>query len=140
MGWTEGLIRVFYISLICFYFLLMTFRLSWWLWEACKFHFHQPVFKKGKIGRPKGQIKLEWIHEVECSFCMNCLDLSLASLKIRKVWISRFLRSVLKFIYSEKATTFCEIFALLLPETTKDKSKVKISQNCVPSQNIWTLK
>ena len=37
----------------------------------------------------------------------------------------------LKFIYSEKATKFCEIFTLLLTGTTQDKSKVKISQNFV---------
>ena len=38
---------------------------------------------------------------------------------------------LLKFIYSEKATKFCEIFTLLLTGTTQDKSKVKISQNFV---------
>ena len=37
----------------------------------------------------------------------------------------------LKFIYSEKATKFCEIFTLLFTGTTQDKSKVKISQNFV---------
>ena len=37
----------------------------------------------------------------------------------------------LKFIYSEKATKFCEIFTLLLSVCTVDKSKVKISQNFV---------
>ena len=36
-----------------------------------------------------------------------------------------------KFIYSEKATKFCEIFTLLLTGTTYDKSKVEISQNFV---------
>ena len=36
----------------------------------------------------------------------------------------------LKFIYSEKASKFCEIFTLLLTGTTY-KSKVKISQNSV---------
>ena len=36
---------------------------------------------------------------------------------------------VVKFIYSEKATKFCDIFTLLLTCTTKDKSKVKILQN-----------
>ena len=35
----------------------------------------------------------------------------------------------LKFIYSENGTKFCKMFALLLTGTTKDKSKVKISQN-----------
>ena len=37
----------------------------------------------------------------------------------------------LKFIYSEKATEFCEIFTLLLTVCTVVKSKVKISQNFV---------
>ena len=36
---------------------------------------------------------------------------------------------LLKFIYSEKATEFSEIFTLLLTGTTWDKSKVKILQN-----------
>ena len=35
---------------------------------------------------------------------------------------------VVKFIYSERATKFCEIFTLLLTGTTKDKSKVNISK------------
>ena len=42
----------------------------------------------------------------------------------------------LKFIYSEKATTFCEIFLLLLTAVHTVKSKGKILW---PSQNIWTL-
>ena len=37
----------------------------------------------------------------------------------------------LKFIYSEKATTFCEIFILLLSNVVPVKSKVNISQNFV---------
>ena len=39
--------------------------------------------------------------------------------------------SKIKFIYSEKATKFCEIFTLLLTVCTVVKSKVKISQNFV---------
>ena len=39
--------------------------------------------------------------------------------------------SVIKFIYSEKATKFCEIFTLLLSYAVPVKSKVKISQNFV---------
>ena len=35
------------------------------------------------------------------------------------------------FIYSEKATKFCKISTLLLTGTTKDKSKLEISQNFV---------
>ena len=39
---------------------------------------------------------------------------------------------VVKFIYSEKATKFCEISTVDLTVTTQDKSKVVISQNfCV---------
>ena len=37
----------------------------------------------------------------------------------------------LPFIYSEKATKFCEIFTLLLTVCTVVKSEVKISQNFV---------
>ena len=38
---------------------------------------------------------------------------------------------LLKFVYSEKATKFCEIFPLLLSTVHTDKSKVEISQNFV---------
>ena len=38
---------------------------------------------------------------------------------------------LLKFIYSEKATKFCEIFTLLLSYVVSVKSKVKISQKFV---------
>ena len=37
----------------------------------------------------------------------------------------------IKFIYYEKAATFCEIFTLLFTGTTQDKRKVKISKNFV---------
>ena len=40
-------------------------------------------------------------------------------------------QDALKFIYSEKATQFCEIFTLLLTVCTVVKSKVKSSQNFV---------
>ena len=39
--------------------------------------------------------------------------------------------AMLKFIYSEKAIKFCEIFTLLLSYVMPVKSKVKISQNIV---------
>ena len=39
--------------------------------------------------------------------------------------------TLLKFIYSGKATNFCEIFTLLLSYVVPVKSKVKISQNFV---------
>ena len=38
---------------------------------------------------------------------------------------------MVKFIYSERATKFCEISTLLLPVCTIVKSKVEISQNFV---------
>ena len=38
---------------------------------------------------------------------------------------------LLKFIFSEKATKFCEIFTLFLTVCTVVKSKLKISQNFV---------
>ena len=48
--------------------------------------------------------------------------------KMTKIRIFHFL---LKFIYSEKATKFCEIFTLLLTTVHIVKSKVKILQNFV---------
>ena len=39
--------------------------------------------------------------------------------------------NLLKFVYFEKATKFCEISTLLLTTVNTDKSKVEISQNCV---------
>ena len=41
------------------------------------------------------------------------------------------LQGKLKFVYSEKATKFCEIFTLLLSYVVQVKSKVNISQNIV---------
>ena len=38
---------------------------------------------------------------------------------------------LIKFVYSEKATKFCEISTLLLSTVHTDKSKVEISQNFV---------
>ena len=38
---------------------------------------------------------------------------------------------IVKLIHSEKGTKFCEISTLFLTGTTKDKSKVEISQNFV---------
>ena len=42
----------------------------------------------------------------------------------------------LKFVYSEKATKFCEILTLLLSYVVLVKSKVKISQNFVAYMNF----
>ena len=45
-----------------------------------------------------------------------------------------------KFIYSEKATTFCEIFNLLLTVCTVVKSKVKFLQNFVALSEYMNFK
>ena len=47
---------------------------------------------------------------------------------------------MLKFIYFEKVTKFCETFTLLLTGTTQDKSKVKISQNFVAFSEYMNFK
>ena len=46
----------------------------------------------------------------------------------------------LKFIYSEKAKNFCEIFTLLLSYVVPVKSKVKISQNFVAFSEYMNFK
>ena len=48
--------------------------------------------------------------------------------------------NLLKFIYSEKATKFFEIFALLLTVFTVAKSKVKILQNSVAFSEYMNFK
>ena len=47
---------------------------------------------------------------------------------------------VLKFIYSEEATKFCEIFTLLLSVCIVDKSKVEILQNFVAFSEYTNFK
>ena len=54
--------------------------------------------------------------------------------------LSRFYSDLIKFIYSEKATKFCEIFTLLLTVCTVVKSKVKISQNFVAFSEYMNFK
>ena len=49
-----------------------------------------------------------------------------------QIWINMFwVNSHLKFIYSEKATKFCEISTLILSYVVPVKSKVEILQNFV---------
>ena len=48
--------------------------------------------------------------------------------------------TILKFIYSEKATKFCEIFTLLWTTVHTVKSKVKISQNFVAFSEYMNFK
>ena len=53
---------------------------------------------------------------------------------------NQFLTKAVKFIYSEKATQFCEIFLLLLTVYTVVKSKAKISQNFVAFSEYMKFK
>ena len=57
---------------------------------------------------------------------MKKSKLEILSLQFVEEFINR-----LKFIYSEKATKFCEIFTLLLSYVVPVKSKVEILQNFV---------
>ena len=45
------------------------------------------------------------------------------------IWNNFWFIILVKFMYSEKATQFCEIFPLLLSFVVPVRSKVKISQN-----------
>ena len=47
---------------------------------------------------------------------------------------------ILKFVYSEKASKFCEIFPLLLSTVQTNKSKRKISQNFVTFSGYMNFK
>ena len=63
-------------------------------------------------------------------------DGHLESTEMCKNSISNFFHAIpsfvfVKFIYSEEATKFCEIFTLLLSNVVPVKSKVKILQNFV---------
>ena len=50
------------------------------------------------------------------------------------------INTMIKFVYSEKATKFCEIFTLLLSTVHTDKSKVKISQKYVAFSEYMNFK
>ena len=54
--------------------------------------------------------------------------------------LTRVEAKALKFIYSEKATKFCEIFPLLLTTVHTVKSEGKISQNFVAFSEYMNFK
>ena len=74
-------------------------------------------------------ITLQSTEEGNYFWNMNQIDLSFHGILIRKPCPSG--TKVIKFVYSEKATIFCEISTLLLSTIHTDKSKVEISQNFV---------
>ena len=59
------------------------------------------------------------------------MDSAISSISIEQVILIfvKYLVKTNKFVYSEKATKFCEIFTLLLTTVHTTKSKVKISQH-----------
>ena len=66
-----------------------------------------------------------WLHYV------NFLPISWKTSNYVFSSLLRVQQFLLKFIYSEKATKFCEIFTLLLTVCTVVKNKAKISQSFV---------
>ena len=79
-----------------------------------------PESGEGKVrGWQKEPLSIMW--------CLNSF-VAESSSQSRLIYAST---SQIKFIYSEKATKFCEIFPLLLTVCTVVKSKGKISQNFV---------
>ena len=86
------------------------------------------------IGEPSSYLKQQNLSSRATEVLMkkNISDINPISFKVT-IALKKFLRNTqsLKFIYSEKATKFCEIFTLLLSYVVPVKSKVKISQNLV---------
>ena len=88
------------------------------MFTALKEESHFSKYEKIKAAYPLRFLSLTLVNTKSRLQCSNCLF----------IWTWT---NPLKFIYSEKATKFCEIFTSLLTGTTLDKSKVKISQNFV---------
>ena len=68
-------------------------------------------------------------------FCMKLWSYR----KRQQFHFSRFFQYV-KFIYSDKATKFCEISTVDLTVTTQDKSTMEISQKCVAFSEYMNFK
>ena len=99
-------------------------------------------FQRGLVdaGEPVGVIAAQSVGEPSTQMTLNTFHFAGRGDMNVTLGIPRY---VIKFIYSEKVTKFCEIFTLLCPIYRRYlvplKSKVKIFQNFVPSQNIWSL-
>ena len=76
-------------------------------------------FENVKMSQPKAEVSMKE------SWLVSAKD------SASSVWTSLEWRKFLKFIYSEKATRFCEISILLLTVCTVVKSKLEISQKFV---------
>ena len=79
-----------------------------------------------------GDVKKLCVFKTLLTMPSNVLSLHFPAHNLNFHWKWRDKKSkFLKFIYSEKATKFCEIFTLLLSYVLPVKSKVKILQNFV---------
>ena len=74
----------------------------------------------------------------ECKFKDLSNNIGILAIQVVLCQINIFCHQ-LKFIYSEKATKFCEISAIDLTITTWIKFTMEILQKFVPSQTMWTL-
>ena len=72
------------------------------------------------------------------AICISLLGhLYFLAIEAHTIFFAEFL---IKFIYSEKVTKFCEISTVDLTVTTKDKSTVEISQNFVAFSEYMNFK
>ena len=107
----------------------LKWRWRWWDWIQAIFlnifYFNSKTFLP---------ITKSLVFKSKCWFCF-CVGVASVLLGKIKLKFSLFFKSnifcLVKFIYSEKATKFWEIFTLLLSYVVLVKSKVKISQNFV---------
>ena len=80
-------------------------------------------FSEDAIKQAQTKASIFWAKGIELQQVNNSVDIFI----------------IIKFIYSEKATKFCDISTLLLSVCTVDKSKVKISQNFVAFSEYTNL-
>ena len=86
------------------------------------------------IGRP---FNLIFTHQYDEGFWSSKVDFSLVCTNVAKITILNNYHLIVKFLYSEKATHFCEIFPLLLSCVVPVRGR--FHKILWPSQNIWTL-
>ena len=112
------------------------YRIMWsrfWSLQSCNIEFYKPFLKQALTELTEMFLRLPSAYRT--SGVSKNRDWPLKWKSLTEFW--RTLRVLcifwflVKFIYSEKATKFCEIFTLLLSYIVPVKSKVKISQNSV---------
>ena len=102
------------------------------VWSLPRFWISISSYKKQPIKKKGGRIlDLAWL-----KFAVAALGINLTKIAHN---VLDLLTLVLKIIYSEKVTKFCEIFTLLLSYVVPVKSKAKISQNFVGFSELMEL-